>query len=163
MKFGILAAAAFFGLTGCVDTSSTNYPALDVLSPENVPVADSAALQRPVRPDLSYAVKWSCVWDTLPTEWDLPGIQIEKGRAYALNEWTRLDGKVTSTGDGGDMIDLSGERLSNDGHWYPMAMEGRIFSDRESTLFGYWKGASCEADVTPVRAEAPQDKSSAPS
>lgn len=156
MRHGIIVAGAIIGLTGCVDTSSTDYPALDILSPQNAPVTDSAAMKRPTRPELSYAVKWSCVWDTLPTDWTLPGIQIEKGRAYAINEWTRLGGKVTRTANEGDLLNLSGERLSNDGHWYPMAMEGPIFRDRQSTLFGYWKGASCEADVTPVRAEAPE-------
>jgi hypothetical protein len=149
-----ITVAAVLGLAGCVDASNTNYPALDIVSPQNVPVTDSAAVPRPTRPDMTYAVQWSCVWDTLPTEWELPGIQIENGRAYAVNEWTRLEGTVSRTASEGANIDLSGERLSNDGHWYPMAMEGRIFRDRASTLFGYWKGASCEADVTPVRMEA---------
>ncbi|WPZ32338.1 hypothetical protein T8K17_13925 [Thalassobaculum sp. OXR-137] len=163
MRYELLTAAAIIGLSGCVDTSSTNYPALDVLSPENVPVTDSAPVQRPTRPELSYAVKWSCVWDTLPTEWELPGIQIEQGQAYAINEWTRLGGPVRTTAQEGDIVNLTGERLSNDGHWYPMAMEGPIYRDRESTLFGYWKGASCEADVTPVRAEAPSQDATEPS
>lgn len=157
MRYGSFVAIALIGLSGCVDTSSTDYPRLNVLSPENVPVSDSAALRPPVDPELSYAVEWRCVWDTLPTEWQLPGIQIDKGRAYAINEWTRLNGEVTESDSEGRMLELSGERLSNDGHWYPMAMEGPIFTDRESTLFGYWKGASCEAVVTPVRGEAPEE------
>ncbi|WP_420566342.1 hypothetical protein [Thalassobaculum sp.] len=159
MKYGTLAGIALFGLAGCVDTSSTDYPRLDVLSPENVPVEESAAMRPPMNPDFAYAVQWSCVWDTLPTEWQLPGIQIEQGRAYAINEWTRLNGEVTETDAPGSLLNLSGERLSNDGYWYPMAMEGQVFQDRESTLFGYWKGASCEADVTPVQAVAPDEES----
>ena len=159
MRYGFIAAITITGLAACVDTSNTNYPALDILSPKNEPVTETSALQPPVRPEMSYAVQWSCVWDTLPTEWELPGIQVEKGRAYAINEWTRLDGTVTPSETEGELINLSGERLSNDGHWYPMAMEGRIFRDQASTLFGYWKGASCEADVMPVRAEAPQAES----
>jgi hypothetical protein len=91
--------------------------------------------------------------------WTLPGIQIEQGRAYAINEWTRLKGEVTETDAPGSLLNLSGERLSNDGYWYPMAMEGQVYRDRESTLFGYWKGASCEADVTPVQAVAPDEES----
>ncbi|SDG16060.1 hypothetical protein SAMN05660686_03561 [Thalassobaculum litoreum DSM 18839] len=159
MRHGTLAAIAFIGLAGCVDTSSTDYPRLDVLSPENVPVTDSTAMRPPIRADVSYAVQWTCVWDTLPTEWQLPGIQIDKGRAYAINEWTRLSGDVTESDADGRMLNLAGERLSNDGHWYPMEMEGPIYPDRESTLFGYWKGASCEADVSPVRVEAPEEES----
>lgn len=146
----ILTALALLGLAGCVDTSSTDYPTLDVLSPKNVPVTSARAVTPPSEADGYYTAVWTCVWDTMPTEWQLPGIQLEDGRAYAVNEWTRLDGKVTATPQEGRVVKLSGERLSNDGHWYPMAMEGRIFPDRPSTLFGYWKGATCEAEVDPV-------------
>lgn len=108
--------------------------------------------------DQTYSTNWSCRWDGPEATWSLPVVDVEDGEAYAFNEWTRLEGVVREPAqtrpEAAGKLELTGERRSEEGGWYSMTMVGPVYADRPSTLRGYWKGAQCEALMTPVQAEA---------
>lgn len=147
-----LLASLTLAVTACTQ-DGTDFPELGSLTvPGNEPVTEIQPIGRLSEVDRSYATEWTCLWDAVPTSWNLPGVQINDGRAHAINEWTRLTGTLNRTRGDGEKLSLAGERLSNDGYWYPMEMAGTIYPDRSSTLFGFWKGATCEAELTPIAA-----------
>lgn len=149
MRSAATAAALLLGLGACAEGTATDYRPLSFTAPGNQPVQQVATLPTPVDPDRAYGVEWSCVWDVVPETWSLPGLQISGDRAFAVNEWTRLSGRIRPYAGSVGKLRLDGERLSDDGNWYPMELKGIILPDRQSTLVGYWKGATCEATVTP--------------
>ncbi len=92
--------------------------------------------------------------------WDLPQLRITEGHVIALNDWTRLEGDVPEDGvvveNSGDsasnqtVVTLSGKRRSEDGRWYRMILHGPIYPEHPSVLDGYWKGATCQVELSPM-------------
>ncbi|MEQ9329993.1 hypothetical protein [Thalassobaculum sp.] len=117
--------------------------------PHSQPVAESELTREPTSIGTAsrYDARWVCDWNDDPADWDLPVVRIDGDKAYAFNEWTRLDGRVL-----GDQLILEGERKSADGRWYRMEMAGPVFRDAPSELHGYWKGANCKASLRPLNA-----------
>ena len=110
--------------------------------------------------DASYETRWECRWDREAKAWNLPDVMVIGGEAIAADERTRLSGVVTKApeGEGGSgtehgppagALELTGERSDQNGLWSRMSMAGPVYRDRPSILHGYWKGATCSAELVP--------------